>query len=395
MKIKTLSIEGIGGIDTLELSFNPGLNLICGPNGVGKTTILECISHSFAHYGSKTLRRNSSYQQGRWRLSINVNESDISRDFNRIYFHPSEAQEYSNNAFQDQLLKLFVFKSIRPLYHVEVNAIEKDPVKEIHQMGEEIVNGTSAHDIKGWFLSRFMWSKHENLLTNEQLENLELAKKCFGIIEPNVSFKSVIPDTHEILLTSFGKEIYFEYLSSGYKSVLFLLLGLIKQIEHRFKDPRISVKDFDGVILIDELDLHLHPQWQAKLIEIFKEVIPNAQIIASTHSPHMLQVAEPKELIALGLNEESKVYVRELPSSTFGYQGWTVEEILTDVMGLKETRSDVYLHIMHAFEKSLNDENPVVASEIFNTLDAMLHPRNPLRKMLRLQLAALGGSIND
>ena len=64
MKIEKLVINAIGGIDHLELPFNPGMNLICGPNGVGKTTILECISHSFGTNRSKTLKRNSTYDSG-------------------------------------------------------------------------------------------------------------------------------------------------------------------------------------------------------------------------------------------------------------------------------------------------------------------------------------------
>lgn len=393
-KIEKISINAIGGIDQLEISFNPGMNLICGPNGVGKTTILECISHSFANFGSKTLRRNSKYDSGSWTILLSNQKPEESRTFIRNYFHPAEQFEYAGQAFQEHLLNILVFKSNRQLNYMEVPAISKDPIQEIHAVANEIGSlGTSPHDIKSWFLSRFMWSAHEELLKEYQLQNLELAKKCFGIIDPNVSFKAVIPDTHEILLSAFGKDIYFEYLSSGYKSVMILLLGLIKEIEYRFKNPGLNVTDFNGLILIDEADLHLHPQWQAKLIKVFKEVVPKAQIILTTHSPHMIQTAEPNELIALGLNEENLVYVRDLPSSEFGYQGWTVEEILKDVMGLEETRSDTYNNILQDFEEALDKEDVDNAISAYKVLDLMLHPRNPLKKILEIQLAAIGGGI--
>lgn len=392
-KIEKISINAIGGIDQLEIPFNPGMNLICGPNGVGKTTILECISHSFANFGSKTLRRNSKYASGSWTISLLNQES---RTFTRNFFHPAEQGEYPRHAFQDHLMNVLVFKSNRQLDYIEVSAISKDPVQEIHTVAHEIGSlGTSPHDIKSWFLSRFVWSAHKDLLKEHQQQNLELAKKCFGIIDPNVSFKAVIPDTHEILLSAFGKDIYFEYLSSGYKSVLILLLGIIKQIEYRFKNPGIYVTDFDGLILIDEADLHLHPQWQSKLIKVFKEVVPKAQIIITTHSPHMIQTAEPNELIALGLNEGNLVYVRDLPSSEYGYQGWTVEEILKDVMGLEETRSDTYISILKDFEEALDKEDVDSAIASYKVLDLMLHSRNPLKKILEIQLAAIGGGVND
>lgn len=394
MKIEKIEINAIGGIDQLELSFNPGMNLICGPNGVGKTTILECISHSFANFGSKRLRRNSKFDSGNWKITISNHDILEERTFIRNFFHPAEQVEYQGNAFQEHLLYVMVFKSGRELQHVDVSAISKDPTQDIHNIINEFSSsGTSSHDIKQWFLSRFMWSAHKGLLNETQLENLELAKRCFGIIDPNVSFKNVIPDTHEILLSAFEKDIYFEYLSSGYKSVLILLLGLIKQIEYRFKNPGLRVNDFDGLILIDEADLHLHPQWQARLIQIFKEVVPKAQIILSTHSPHMIQVAEPNELISLGLNEENIIYKRDLPSSDFGYQGWTVEEILKDVMGLQETRSDNYIKTIREFEHALDKEDISSATEAYKILNLMLHPRNPLKKILKMQLATLGGDL--
>lgn len=394
VKIDKLKINAIGGIDQLELSFNSGMNIICGPNGVGKTTILECISHSFAHFGSKTLRRNSKYESGNWAITISDHGLSEERIFTRHFFHPTDQGEYPGRAFEEHLLNVLVFKSNRQLQHVEVSAIPKDPISDNYQIATEMdYIGTSPDNIKSWFLSRFMWSGHEGLLNDAQLENLELAKRCFGIIDPNVAFKKVIPDTHEILLSAFEKDIYFEYLSSGYKSVLILLLGLIKQIEYRFKNPYLKVSNFDGLILIDEADLHLHPQWQARLIQVLKNVVPKAQIILSTHSPHMVQVAEPNELISLGLNEQSTVYRRDLPSSTFGYQGWTVEEILKDVMGLQETRSDTYMKAIKEFEDALDKEDAARATKAYKILDLMLHPRNPLKKILEMQLATLGGAI--
>ncbi|WP_265416813.1 hypothetical protein [Alkalihalobacillus deserti] len=109
----------------------------------------------------------------------------------------------------------------------------------------------------------------------------------------------------------------------------------------------------------------------------------------------MIQVAEPNELISLGLNEENIVYKRDLPSSSFGYQGWTVEEILIDVMGLQETRSDTYIKVIREFEEALNKEDIASAKKAYEILDLMLHPRNPLKKILEIQLTTIGGDTDD
>ena len=52
MKIQSLEINGIGGISYLDLSFDNQMNIICGPNGIGKTTILECLAHCFSQHGT-------------------------------------------------------------------------------------------------------------------------------------------------------------------------------------------------------------------------------------------------------------------------------------------------------------------------------------------------------
>src|SRR5205085_3392011 len=131
-----------------------------------------------------------------------------------------------------------------------------------------------------------------------------------------VTFDRVDPTTFDILVKTKQGSIYLEYLSSGYKSCLCLIIGLIKEIEYRNLSPSIEVGNFNGVVVIDELDLYLHPEWLAKLIPVLKKVFPLAQFIAATHSPHMLQAAEPEEVIALQFDSEGNVALHEIPSTS-------------------------------------------------------------------------------
>ena len=207
------------------------------------------------------------------------------------------------------------------------------------------------------------------------------------------SFSKVIPNSFDILLHTPAGEIYFEYLSSGYKSCLAVLLGLIKEIELRYKNPSKFIKDFDGIVFIDELDLHLHPEWQAKIYTALKAILPKAQIFTSTHSPHIIQVAKPSEIIALTLDETMNIKSNPLINSEFGCQGWTVEEILSDVMGMAETRTDTYLNAMNSFNVAVENENYEAAKTQFEIIDKMLHPDDSLKKILKIQLTGL--SEND
>lgn len=78
-----------------------------------------------------------------------------------------------------------------------------------------------------------------------------------------------------------------------------------------------------GVVVIDELDLSLHPTWQKKIIGILKNLFPKIQFICATHSPFIIQSLEDGELITLD---------RKLDSE---YAGEGIEDIAEDVMGVK------------------------------------------------------------
>lgn len=392
--IREVKIDGIGGINHLELKFNEGLNLICGPNGVGKTTILESIGHMFSRGSQSKIKRNVKSEQGRCEISYSKSEDETHvNSYTLMNYENNDSMDWHNSDV-NLAKEVIVFKAERTFTYTPLDSLHKDTQKEEHEILNDSMNGIQFFDFKNWFIHRFLFNHVSNELTPVQKNNFQLATECFGILDENFRFSSVKSDTFDIIINTPNGEIYFEYLSSGFKSCIYIIHGLIKEIEYRFKkDGGINVQDYEGLILIDELDLHLHPQWQAKMIYLLKHVLPKAQIIATTHSPHMVQAAEINELIALGVNETGDVYVRQLPNVEYGFQGWTVEEILEDVMGLVETRSPMYIEAITEFEKSIEEENVEKIIEAYHKVDLMLHPSNPLRKLIKLQVAQFGRII--
>ena len=165
---------------------------------------------------------------------------------------------------------------------------------------------------------------------------------------------------------------------------------LLREIEYRYKNPHIMIKDFEGIILIDEIDVHLHPQWQAYLVKALKDILPKAQIIATTHSPTIIQTAENNEIIALYYDENDNICIRENEKNQYGYKGWSIEEILKDVMGLEDIKSEFYKEQLKIFDKAIDEENYELAKLTYSIIDKMLHPENYLRKILKIQMAGLG-----
>ncbi|WP_136604683.1 AAA family ATPase [Paenibacillus dokdonensis] len=388
-KLKSIYIEAIGGIEKLSLSFNPQMNVICGLNGIGKTTILECIAQSFTYNPSSYIRKKADHDRGFWEIT-NLDNSIYRLE--KTNFHPSDDMYFRGgnfNAAREFAKEIITIKTYRTFDYIQLTSISRDPRNVDHE--QLSIQGIDATDAKNWFINRYLWEKHEDSISSSQRHNLEVAKTIFHKLDPRIVFSKVKGDTYDILVKQNNtSEIYFEYLSSGYKSVIFILLGIIKEIEQRFSDLNLKVEEFNGIVLIDELDLHLHPQWQANLLYVLKDLFPYAQFIVTTHSAHVIQAAEPNEIISLGYNEEGEVIVRETASTLFGFQGWTVEEILTDVMGLEETRSSLFLENIANFESAIDEEDYIKAKSAFDLLNDMLHPNNHMRKLLSIQLSALG-----
>lgn len=134
--------------------------------------------------------------------------------------------------------------------------------------------------------------------------------------------------------------------------------------------------------------MHLHPTWQTQIINILKKIFPEVQFFVSTHSPHVIQSLPPNQLIALE-KVDNNIIRRNLPVNENGYIGWTIEEILRDVMGMSNTNSDLFQKLWNDFTKSIEEENTSEANNIGGQLLKILHPSNVLRKVIELHLTSL------
>lgn len=385
MKIEKMIIRDICGIRLITIHFNKGLNLICGENGIGKTTILKAISHQFLYGQDSFIKKRYGTEKGSVEIWLDIKKEHLSYEVTD--FVPGYIDRYCDN-FQRGNNVLY-FSSMRVINYEKITALP--PSKNINTDNNSIyssqllISGVE-NNIKNWFINQYIFSKIEHSLSEIERYNLDLSIKIFSLLDSNLSVFTVKSD-YEIVLKSNNDEIYFEMLSDGYKSCVFVLLGIIKEIEYRF--PQKKAIDFNGIIMIDEIDIHLHPQWQAKLVKVLKETFPNAQIIATTHSPSVLQNATTEEIIPLYKDENGDVHIKELHLGEYGLQGWTLEEIMKDVMGMESTTSDLYAKVMNEFDHAMKEDNIKVAKEKYELLNKMWHPDNVLRQLLKIQMAGM------
>lgn len=119
----------------------------------------------------------------------------------------------------------------------------------------------------------------------------------------NVKFKNIDREKGALMFTTPDGIVPLEQLSDGYQNVAAWVGDLMYNITTTFKDYKDPLKA-RGVLLIDEVDLHLHPRWQRKLHEFLTSKLPNFQIIVTTHSPLTAQQARESELYALRRGEK-------------------------------------------------------------------------------------------
>lgn len=185
--------------------------------------------------------------------------------------------------------------------------------------------------------------------------------------------------------TDYGK-VRLKDLGYGYQSTMAWVVDLAKKMFERY--PKLD-NPLTGaaMVLVDEIDLHLHPDWQRKIISHLSGIFPNTQFIVTAHSPLIVQSAENVNLIILEKGENGQTHIRQ----EFGtFRGWTVEEILQDLMGLGDkTLSDTYLQLLKDFDQGLDEDNYDQAKAAYDALLPLLHPKSSQRKLLKLQLGAI------
>jgi hypothetical protein len=107
-------------------------------------------------------------------------------------------------------------------------------------------------------------------------------------------------------------------LAHGYQSTIAWIADLVGHILLEARNTEILPSEFEGLVLIDEIDLYLHPMWQARLIPALRRTFPKLQFVATTHSPVVLATLSPEEVIRLQ-NDPTTGHVRRItPDSETG-----------------------------------------------------------------------------
>ena len=337
MKIKNLHIKEFKGLRDISINFEKNdkpldLVVLAGSNGSGKTRVLESILDYFQkivnHIENENVAGvffetdeqnclNQGYNSNMLYLILNnYNDENIVergrkvveenlKVFPKIIYVPTETNFQKVEIASPMLVREYKFLNI-----VDTELIKDVPsyiATRIIEMANEQEN-TPMQGIRAAVFKEI----------NEIFEILDLDIKISGISK---NAKSI-----PIFTNSAGDKFDINELSSGEKQ-LFLRTLAIKML-----NPENSI------ILIDEPELSLHPKWQQRIVDVYRKIGKNNQIIIATHSPHILGSVKKENIMLLDKDGEGKIVVRT-GDELYDSYGQPTDRVLKDIMGLETTRN--------------------------------------------------------
>ena len=120
------------------------------------------------------------------------------------------------------------------------------------------------------------------------LPELDAVRRCISTLFPNLSNPKTVVNPLRFVVTQDGEELELDQLSDGYKTMLGLAVDLSKRMaaaNPHMDDPLAA----EAIVMIDEVDLHLHPSWQQRVVSDLLKCFPNTQFILTTHSPIVVE----------------------------------------------------------------------------------------------------------
>lgn len=339
MRIEKIHIRNFRGYEDLEVDFKSNFNLIIGENGSGKTALLEALTISMGSFflglrnidskgiTSKDVRIAShefseEYQfpvvikaEGiisnnylSWERSLNgLNNRTTSVNAKQIKDY-AEFLSNSISSGKNLNLPLLVYYSTGRLFNESYETIRKSDSnqkeKEIasrYRPYERCLEAVSTHKkFQKWFRDKEITKIQKrtedislNLVQDTVIRNLPNCKNFYFEFDP---------DKPQGLKLEFndGRILPFSSLSDGTRNFFALLSDIaFKAVSLNPHLGENALLETEGIVLIDELDLHLHPEWQRRIVDALKRSFPKIQFICTTHSPFIIQATEENELLII------------------------------------------------------------------------------------------------
>ena len=421
MKLKKVRITNYRCFKEAEIDFDEHTTLIVGKNGAGKTAILDAVAVAVSTFLlgiDGGVSRNISRDDARYefhdldgtvdpqhQFPVNIESTGDCLDNHDVKWVRSlnsesgnttvkEARELTNISKDTQkrimtgdkslILPLISYYGTGRLY---AQKKEKKNIKSLTEFKRQVgyVDCMAAESneklMLNWFQIQTLKSLQEQQRTGKVekpllLKTVESAIcKCFERISGSKNADIVFDlDTHRLVLNFESvdgslQKFAMDEMSDGYKNTL----SMIGDIAYRMAvlNPMLGDKVLEetpGVVVIDEIDLHLHPQWQQTIISDLNTIFPKIQFIVSSHAPAVINSVAKERIRIL---DNGEIYVPA--AQTYGRDA---NSILREVMKVSERPTDIKQR-MNLFYSYMDENNYKEANNVLTEIEAIVGTTDP------------------
>lgn len=352
MFLKEISIQNFKCLEDIKLSFaSPDgqirkWTLLLGENGTGKSNFLKAIALVTAGsnaIGSLLSDVNGLIRNGADECRIEavlVTKAGLERrialelrrdnNLSDIIQKNSKSLQLIDGAIENADRNYFVvgYGPHRRLADESLINLEKDKYARYNNIKNLFSGSLALNHLSSWII---------DLDYRFGLEGIALVKETLDNFLPGTRFHKIDKDKKVVLFKTADGEVPLSSLSDGYKNMAAWIGDLLYRVTQMFGDYQRPLAA-RGLLLIDEIDLHLHPKWQRHLLDFIGNKLPNFQVIATTHSPLTAQQANEGELYAL-TRESDSAKVSILPFVGSPKKLLVNQLLMTPVFGLQTDES--------------------------------------------------------
>ena len=353
MKFSSIKIDKWQQFENVEISFHEKLTVITGANGSGKTTILNILAKHFGWdvQSLATPEKDKGAKIWKWITGL-FSENDNS-DHNAIgeieYFDGKKANltiprqnsaQYQVQIQNQQNVECFFIPSHRSVFRYQaLNNIPTQGTIGKRQAFDKVSGSNRSRYFGGNDQSSSFYMK-ETLVSwnifgrgNEDMEPSEKLLEYYKgfedvlkiILPREIGFKKFVIRNFEVVLECDSGNFIIDAASGGISAIVDMAWQIYMYS---------TEKEIPFTVLIDEIENHLHPTMQRRILSDFVKAFPSVSFIVSTHSPLIVGSVKDSEVYVLRFNEARKIITQKLDLVN---KAKTATEILDEVLGVSFT----------------------------------------------------------
>jgi predicted ATP-binding protein involved in virulence len=390
MKIRSLTMKNFRGFADATLDLDRPLTVLFGVNGSGKSSVLSACAIAL----SEVLRHPSIRRAILWihnaadtDIRLNAEDLFISATLSNgdvtgaaVVNHRRGTQHVPDaEVLRVDFLRLY---SAAPALSVLYDAARVVPSSQ--DTFPQLENSDTLLPIQDslavghlHFRSLFQWFKAREDVENElkvaqqnlSLEDAQLSavRRAITGMLPGFSGLRIQRDPLHMVIRKGGTALVIDQLSDGEKLLLTLTADLARRLAMAYSDLSDPLQG-EAIVLVDEIELHLHPAWQRRVLASLRATFPNCQLIVTTHSPQVLSEV-PNDAVVLV--KDFQFYRPAAPT-----EGRDSNAILWEVLEVP-AHPERTIHELDAISGLLDEGESTEARERLDHLAAALTERDP------------------